>query len=144
MLAGAGLGDINNLVLWNPVVSIEDHVEELTATYQWRLRRSGVTLQETTYQQHTEILGYLFPNLLLQDLKDCDLLGVQRPPAQRILVIEGENRSQGTILARHLEKIVPRVEHQQVPGPSVWRDDERALVPIQTIRAVVSWISEES
>jgi len=146
MMAGAERGDIDGMVLWDPVVSGRVYVEELTALHQDMLRYAHVKpKRRPTGEGRAEVVGFPLTDYMVADLENIDLLAIQQKPASNVLLIEtNETVDQGR-LREYLTSIETRVEYQHFPNPQLWtwiEDFGQILVPHQILQSVISWISE--
>lgn len=146
MMVGAERGDIDGMVLWDPVVSGRAHIAELTALHQGMLQCAHVKLKRRmTGEKHTEILGFPLTDSMLTDLENIDLLAIQQKPANNILVIESNEKAGQKRLREHLKSMDVHVAYQHLPSPQIWvwiEDFGKVLVPHRILQSVVSWISE--
>ena len=146
MMVGAERGDIDGMVLWDPVVSGKAYIKELTTRHQAMLRYAHVkSKRRITGEKPTEILGFPVTDFLVTDLENTDLLAIRERPANNILVIEGNEDAGLGRLREHLKSIDANVEYQHSPSPQLWNFTEnfgKVLVPHQILLSVVSWISE--
>lgn len=144
MMVGAKRGDIEGLVLWDPVVSGSAYIEELTTLHREMQRLSyGKSERCIKGEKHTEILGFPLMDSLLTDLEKIDLLAIRQKPANNMLIIDcNEGASEGQ-LGEHLKRIGAHLEYQHLPSPKIWvQDPYKALVPAQILHSVASWICE--
>ena len=139
LLAAMEQGDIDRLVLWDPIVSGKAYVEELISLHRKML--SEINLEWDPHQRPKELLGFSFTDSMLMDLENLDLHSIRRNPADDILLIESVEARTGS-LSKHLKAIAPGMDYQHIPGPEIWTNEATALVPWQIVQAVVSWISE--
>lgn len=141
MMVGANRGDVEGLVLWDPVVSGSAYIEELTALH-WELQRLSYWKSERgkNGENHTEILGFPLTNSLSTDLEEINLLAIKQRPANNILVIESNDKVGEGQLREHLKRIGAQLEYQHLPSPRIHiQDPYKAHVPNQILQSVVSW-----
>jgi exosortase A-associated hydrolase 2 len=144
MLAGARQGDVESVVLWNPVVSGKKYIQEFSALPLQRKRQQALPsamLSSKGGEQFTEIGGFPFANAFLSDLHGLDLLGVEKPPANNILLIDSNQKASYQELRQRLSLLSPQVQYQHLPSLEVWSNTGTALVPATVVEAAVSWIS---
>ena len=139
LLAASKQGNIDSLVLWDPIVNGTAYVEEMKVLHQKML--SGLNLEWDPHQRPTELLGYPVADSMLKDLENLDLLSIRQQPAHDILVIESVEKARTGSIVKHLVTVAPGTDYQRIPGPEIWTDVATALVPGQTVQAVVSWVS---
>ena len=141
-MVGAQRGDIDGMVLWDPVVAGKLYIEELKHFHRQMLQRAH--LRPGDRDSRTEIAGFVLTNEMISDLNDLDLLRLERKPANRILVVDSRNSRQ-TDLIQHLESLNAMVKQIVLPNPQFWtwvEDFSHILVPHQILQAVLSWMSE--
>jgi pimeloyl-ACP methyl ester carboxylesterase len=144
MLVGAAGGNIDGLVLWDPVVHGAAYLAEITTLHQETLRyftsRPNCLVPEGP---PTEILGFPLPDALRAELASLALLMVDQKPAQHILLIDSQADPRTGQLRDHLQRLGATVQYQHLPGPPLWvRDPYQALVPRPVLQAVGAWLAE--
>jgi pimeloyl-ACP methyl ester carboxylesterase len=146
MAAGAERGDVDGMVLWDPVVSGRAYTAELRAAHRARLWKTHVRpRRRAPHEDQTELLGFPFSDALLGDLEDLDSTTIQRKPADHILVIESNGTASQRPLVEHLQRLDVLVEYQILLQPAFWErqaDFGRVLVPQPILQAMVRWVSE--
>jgi pimeloyl-ACP methyl ester carboxylesterase len=136
--------DIASLVLWDPVVSGESYLEETLgehrdAIYRFHIRPKSVTSEE----RPSEILGFQVSRRLYDAVRALDLLGVQRSPAPKVLIIESHTGEQAERLAEQLTACGAHTSHQHVPCFKLWTESvDKGLVPTPVLTAISDWLSE--
>jgi pimeloyl-ACP methyl ester carboxylesterase len=145
LLAGAERGDIDGLVLWNPITSGRKYVEELITAYQGKARNFFPGLECRSREEgYKEALGFPLPDSMLKDLEKLDLFAIRQKPANKILFIESSDVSDDRRFREHLEGIGVSLRYKRIPGFEPWiaRDDwGQGMVPIKVLQFVLSWIS---
>jgi len=146
MMAGAEQGDIDKMILWDPVISGCAYIKELTALHQDMLRYAHVKpKQQLTGEGHTELLGFPIADSLLTELEHLDLLAIQRRPASDVLLVETNEAMDQGRLREHLVNTKVFVTHQLLPTPELWtwiEDFGQMLVPYSILQSIISWMSE--
>jgi pimeloyl-ACP methyl ester carboxylesterase len=142
LMVGAGRGDIQRMVLWDPVVSGVSYLEELTALHQERVRQSlGRVANGRIGESPAELLGFPVTRLLLADLEKIEISSIETKPASDILILSSSDETLYARVTDHLKRLGARVEHQHLPGPKIWIEKNKTVVPNQMLRAMVAWIS---
>jgi pimeloyl-ACP methyl ester carboxylesterase len=144
MMAGAERGDVEGLVLWDPVVDGRAYIREMTTVHQDVLGPSFSRPKlGTTNGTATEILGFALAHSLLADLESIDLLAIRRRPAKSTLVLESDGGGGARGLSEYLKSTETRLEYQLLPGPRIWLPDREGglLVPAPTLQSIVAWIA---
>lgn len=142
LMAAAEYENIDGLVLWDPVVKGTSYLDELQSLHREMLATAHL---RSELAGQTEILGFLFTDEIITDLKAIDLMAGRRKPANNILVIDSHQKPTQGQLSEHLQKLQAGVKHLHLPNPHFWtwiEDFSHILVPQQILRAVLSWLSE--
>lgn len=144
-LASSGRRDIDSLVLWNPIVSGQAHLDDLLERHATlmatRPRPKGYRPDEPP----TETLGAPLTAALREGLGAIDLTALPGPPAPRVAVVCNEDDPPATALYQHLRQQGAAVELEHQPDSRFWlrQDDiERALVPQASLRLITGWLSQ--
>jgi pimeloyl-ACP methyl ester carboxylesterase len=144
MMVGAERGDVEDMVLWDPVVNGRAYIEDMNGLHE---RALGYTYSASKRRQRMgiemESLGFPLTASLLVDLEKIDLFGIRSKPATNVLVIGTGVDANGAGLSEHLKHTGARVEYQSLQAPSVWMSDSvgNLIVPAQVLKLAVSWIS---
>lgn len=141
-MVGAEHGDVDAMILWDPVINGKTYVEELLMMHQAQMQKYS---SENPGSERTEILGFRVTKTLLEELNRIDLAAMPQKPADAILLIESSDEAVTNNFKNKLENAGVRVTYEHVPSPKIWlRQEEYSLVvPAQSIQAMVSWMSDE-
>lgn len=147
MMAGAERGDIDGIVLWNPIVEGRTYLEELTNLHKQWLRGSFARPQlDPKGRNNREILGFPVTSSMTGVLQSIDLLRLQQKPANNIFILESDKVTGNRQLREHLNGINASLSYEYVPSPKIWikNNDKggKGLVPIAVLQSIVTWISE--
>lgn len=146
MMVAAEEGDVDGLVLWDPVVNGPAHVAELAAAHKEMLAKSLVVPERPMRGPlPTEVLGYPLTHSLAEELERIDLLSVQQRPASNVLIISSHEQDSQRPLEQHLRRLDARVAYQRSPIPDIWEWNEdvgRVILPSEIVQATVDWMSE--
>ena len=146
LLAGARRSDVKSTVLWEPVVNGKDYVHELTALHHhWLLGVKSISKQLGKNNTDFEVLGFPMTDVLRSDLEEIDLLGIQKPPADNILILQSEKKASSLQLGEHLGKLGVNYTYHHLPEQRVWlkgKEMFKSLVPNQTLQRIVQWVTE--
>lgn len=143
-LAAAESGDVDSLVLWEPVVEGGRYLAELAEQHQAWLRGSFARPREG--DPVDERMGFALTRGLAEDLAGLDLARVGPLPLERVLAVEGEGRSPAPALAALAG--AAELEHRALAMPPVWlkvkggEDFSAGVVPNAVLDAVVGWVVE--
>jgi alpha-beta hydrolase superfamily lysophospholipase len=143
ILAGAQRGDVEGLVLWDPVISGKTYVEQLTQLHRETLQRANTPPPSALMKERpTEILGFPLTDSLFTDLIKLDLSAIRQKPANNVLVIKSDPDADEGRFTEHVKSMAAQMEYQHLPGPQLWMEDvNKVLVPNQILNSVVAWIS---
>ena len=141
MTAAAKEGDLESLILWDPIVSGTNYLEASLHLQKETLRFRHKPSYGRKSNGAIEVLGFAFSPFLCADIERIDLLRISQKPAKDVLLIQtGEVAGDG--LDSHLQEIATRFEFQRLEAPPIWLPtaDGSLLVPSRVLQAVVSWI----
>ncbi len=145
MIVAAEQGDVDGLVLWDPVVSGTSHVAELAAAHKEMLAKALVVPERPMRGSlPTEVLGFPLPHTLALELEAIDLLAIQQRPASNVLIISSHEQDAQRPLEQRLRRLDARVAYQRSPIPDIWEWNEdvgRVILPSQIVQATVAWMS---
>lgn len=143
ILVGARRGDVEGIVLWDPVISGKLYVEQLTQMHHETLQHASTPAPSASAKERPrEILGFPLSDSLLADLKKIDLLSIRQKPANNMLVITSDPNADGERFTDHVKRVAARVEYRHLPGPQLWMEDvNKVLVPNPILQSVVAWMS---
>lgn len=141
MMAAAEQGDLESVVLWDPVVNGKSYLEALLHLQKETLRFRHKPNYGRKATGAIEVLGFAFPAFLWAELERIDLLAIAQKPAKNVLLIQTTEVA-GEDLKSHLQKTEARFEFQRLEAPQIWLPtaDGSLLVPSQVLQALVSWI----
>ncbi len=141
-LVGAQCGDIENLVLWEPVLDGKEYVEEELAGHQaWTQHLPKQSEPYSGSNDDSEIRGFPLTNAMRKSVAELDLLGLRKTPARRVLTIEREPTLSAKLLQRQLSQLNADLHYMQVPGREIWRWlPDQAVVPRQTLECITEWL----
>lgn len=139
--------DVDSMVLWNPVVSGGYYLDEITDMHQEWLRGSFAKAQHSKDSYvPLEVLGFVVPEILEQELVNIDLMNLKSSPAKAIQLLETGRQERLLPFLEHLKLLGADVSYNQYPGFDVWikKDDEesKALVPTMVLQRISCWLSE--
>jgi len=144
VMAGADLGNIDSMVVWEPVVDGKAYIGELVTQHQKELKGLIENPRPNGRSERpTELLGFPLTDAMFTDIHNVDLYSVRNKPANRLLVIASEKEAGDGRLREHLNNLGADAEYQHVPDPKIWLHRQRSLVPNEILQSVVSWISED-
>lgn len=146
-LQAAVAGGVDTLVMWDPVRSGLEYLEELRGSQ----RELVASLPGTGRPQGTgagrapdgeELVGFAYRPALVDEL--CSLNASTLSPAvtRRVLLLEtraeGEPAAAG---AAGWPELAERLDARTVTDPRIWREDaDQALVPHESLAAIEEWL----
>lgn len=143
-LVGSDRGDIEHIVLWDPISNGKAYIDELTLRQQEMLQRTHVRPLVNLDRRNTrEFLGFAMTETVLREIEAIDLLALRQQPARHLLIIESHSDDTTSLLREHVKTLASRVVHQRIPIPNAWtwiEDIGTVLVPSQILNSVVSGI----
>jgi len=141
LIAAAGQGDIESLVLWDPVVTGKEYLRELLSVQRELLQSRPKPAKIDNSQHRMEIVGFPLSRFLYGELEKLNLLEITVKPAENILVIQSQPRVGETEWRAHLGQSNSSFEYQHIDAPQTWLPtvDGSLLVPNRILQSVVSW-----
>lgn len=141
-LAARERDDVDSIVLWAPLLEGRSYLRELCALQAELLRLAYVRPEPGTERQAAdEVLGFVLPEPLREEIEALDLLAANGRPAREVLIVD-RDASRAAALERALAAAGARVESRSVPGPGIWlAEPVRGLIPHRTIACIVEWLS---
>jgi len=144
LLAGIKHGGLDGLVLWDPVTSGPEYLDDIIAHENQQLhaspsRESG----NDRGRRPREIVGFPMTEAMYGDLSALDVFGVTRGPASRTLLVDSSDEAIQEKLRAHLEGTGAGLHFEHIPHPKTWTQDPyKTVVPSKIIDAVGRWMSE--
>jgi pimeloyl-ACP methyl ester carboxylesterase len=131
-LAAAGL-DLDQLVLWDPVVSGARFLAEQS-------RGSGGSGLPPEPGQTMSLISFPMTRPLWDEIAAIDLMAPRPCRARRVVLVESDPREPGPTLAEQLTASGVAVGHRYIPREGNWDDMDRlgaALLPRKVLQAIV-------
>ena len=138
----AALAGAQRLVLWEPIVNGHAYLDELK---RWQRKNLLSFLGKVSAHgsAQIEILGFALSDSMVSALEALDLLAAETKPAQQALVVERETSEPTRQLCQRLQAQGTAIVYQQIDAPQLWTENvDKALVPQQTLEAIVAWIKQ--
>ncbi len=132
---------IDSVVLWDPIRSGADYLDELKKLHAGMLRYAHV-LPRPGGPDGLEILGFPINEALIAELGDFDLDSIDASPGKRVLVIESNDSVEQGPLTERLKGLGAEVQRESFSNPHLWvwtEDFGKMHVPHQILRTIVSW-----
>ena len=146
MMAGVSRGDIDSIVIWDPVINGATYLSELRHLHDEWLRGSfAKTQQGHQHGNHSEVLGFPITDSMKEELTDINLLTLGEKPANNVFIVTSNEATENKLLGEHLERINAKPNYEYISAPKVWikNDDgnSKGLVPIPILKSIINWIS---
>jgi len=148
--SAAKRGDVDTLVLWDPVVDGNGYLAEIRDYHRLHARQIEVeaisvqtrdTHQPEAHQE--EVVGYPLTAAMADDLGTLDLTRLPQLSARQILVVATDNEPAGQRLTERFTQLGCRSTLLRFEEPKLWRlEPYQAVVPHQNVQAVISWMAK--
>jgi alpha/beta superfamily hydrolase len=147
MMAGTCRGDIDSIVIWDPIIDGAMYLNELMRLHDEWLRGSFAKTQlYNNHGDHCEAMGFPITNSMREELTNINLLTLERRPANSIFIVASNEVTENKLLGEHLERISVKQSYEYIPASKVWiknRDETgKGLVPIPILKSIITWISK--
>ncbi len=138
------IGDLENVVLWDPVVFGSRYLDRLRARHQQFLHdRSQLDGAGADADERDGVLGLPLTAELCADLVSIDLTALRGHPGHRVFMVVCERSPECEELIRHLKEAGTDLVCEHIPGWRIWEQDvlwSRELVPTGVIQRIASWL----
>jgi uncharacterized protein len=142
--AAAERGDVDSLVLWDPVIRGPDYREQLRALQEEAIRFGYMELPSNNGDAGIpeEVLGFPYTPGIAEDLTHVDLASIGATVAARVLLIESSDPPGLEALCARLAGSAQLFEHRHLAERRVWMDEpSRGIVPFHLIEEIVGWLT---
>ncbi|MCH7682074.1 alpha/beta fold hydrolase [candidate division KSB1 bacterium] len=147
-LAGSERNDVDSIVLWDPVVSGKDYVEELLKMHQeWAENNLPDPNFASKNNGCIEIMGFPLTSRLGSGLEGINLLNIEKQIANKIYMIESGKMKTNGLLNHHLKSLTKAFDFRHIPGSKNWTESpglDPLSVPSEILQSIVSWTTEAS
>ena len=129
--------DLEQVLLWDPVVSGARFVEHVMA-------RHGV---ESAAPGTIGVDGFPLTDAMRRGLQSIDLMEAAAPGARELMVVVSEERDDYTGLRKRLEERRVKARYAHIPSAGNWDEIDKfgsALLPQQIIQGIVACLAGES
>ena len=144
-MLGADRGDIEHMVLWDPVVDGAEHIAEISNRHDDMLRRAQVASGARSDTAVRELLGFAISDVALRQLETIDLLAISEAPATHVYLVETRSSHTASALRERFGALGSECVSELIPQPNAWtwiEDPGTVLVPSQLVGSIVRWVSE--
>jgi pimeloyl-ACP methyl ester carboxylesterase len=134
--------DVAGLVAIAPVVTGKAWLREINAL-QIALGHAPPPPGRAPAEGIEESVGFVLTAETRASLASIDLLGVPRPPAQEILLLDRDDLAPNARLVERLRTLGAQVEHCRVPGyVEMMLDPHDAVVPERMLATTAAWLND--
>lgn len=145
MMAGMSRGDIDSIVIWDPVIDGAMYLRELRCLHDDWLRGSfAKTRQDHQHSDLCEVLGFPMTDSMKKECTNINLLTLDRKPTNNVFIVTSNEVTENRLLKEHLEHINVKPHYKYISAPKVWiknNGDSKGLVPIPILKGIINWIS---
>lgn len=138
-LAGRGRADLDQLVLWDPVVRGSEYIGEVLGLGHGHRMDPG-----SNGAGEVGIGGFALTPAFRREIEAIDLTTGERPSVRQVVLVVSEDRPRYALLRDHLGALGTPVAYHHIPSGGDWADAERlgaALLPQAIIQGIVSSLS---
>ncbi len=144
-LVASQRNDIDQLVLWDPILDGKGYLEEQSASHRaWLARRAELGWDPPKQDDEvSQVLGFPLTNGMRKTLEEIDLLKLSKHPARDVLIIRADENEGARHLEAHLRVLDCDVEYQCLPEAKIWLHltMSQRVVPVQTLELIVAWLA---
>lgn len=145
-LAGARLGAVGHMVLWDPVIDGRQHLQgRLESHDRWAGKQVWGQRQVAAAGRDVECLGFPLSPTLQADKRGLDLLSLKSRPAERVLLLASTDQPVFADYRQRLEGLGATVDQQSLDWPEFWAGSETLadvlMPPVPILQAIVAWVS---
>jgi pimeloyl-ACP methyl ester carboxylesterase len=139
-LTAAGRRDVDRIVLWDPVVSGAEYLEELAALQRaWLVDRMGP--RAPVPDESAELIGFPLTLDAREQIRRMAIVPMKSTRARAVSLFVSEELAPYHRLRAELEALQAPVTYRVVPGDGAWRDGElihKTLLPHAMVRAIAA------
>lgn len=143
-VAGKRRKDINALALWDPIMSGDEYLLELTRSPSSRpLVEEKLTTKASGANCGHEIRGFPLAEKMAQEFRSinlCSLLPVL--PARTLIVVSDTGQSLDVLASASAERSPGSPTVEQIVSPPAWLEDRysgAAIIPVKILQRIVEW-----
>ena len=143
MASAAQSGNVDTIILWDPVLSGREYLQALTAQHQTFLRIHKLEEEPLSHEGTSELSGFPILESMAIDLDKLDLLSFRNKAANRVLLIDSSLEASSARLIPHLERTGTVVEYRHVPDQTKKNyDNQIERVSMGVIQSIISRMTE--
>jgi len=133
------------LILWDPVLSGQDYLDEQYAFHHHWLSGSFAKPNASS-SQYLEILGFPLPISVKDQLQRLNLAKSNIPRCENILLVQTSAGTNSETLHEYLANRGAKCCYRYIPAPSIWvkqnSDVSKGLVPTKVLNEITAWITD--
>lgn len=142
-LAARGRTDVENLVLWEPVIKGGVYLQQLSEMHErWLSNNLPESNREPQQNGAFEVIGFPITPQLRKEIENIDLMSLQERIAKRVCVFDSSQSPDNKNLVTELITCAETVDYQHIPGSENWSESgglDPLLIPNQILQSIVSW-----
>ncbi len=142
ILSARRRSDIDRIVLWEPIVHGQEHVEQHMARHRSWLQFDRCRAEDST---DNEALGFPFTDSLMREISELDLSIQDENEPDKVLQLFHDERSKRR--GRQLKGLGNRVEQQIISSPDFWLGRtafDQPLVSKSNVESIVRWLTRDA
>lgn len=142
MLATNTRSDLDNIVLWEPIVQGAAHIEQHLSRHREWLRLGRCRRENST---NNEALGYPLTDALIREISALDLVDHSNTRSERILQLFHNDKRMKK--GQGIRDLGAKVEQQMISSPDFWLGRtafDQPLVSKTVVELIVRWLTGET
>jgi pimeloyl-ACP methyl ester carboxylesterase len=145
-LAASGRKDIDNIVLWEPILVGSKYLDELSVLHEnWLSEFIPGKPEKIQDYRSSEILGMPFTPQMKEKLEKINLMKISCRLAENVLILENSQNGIGDPDTTFFKGWGARIDQRTIGKVDAWSGNagmETVMVPGEVLNLIVSWISE--
>jgi len=141
-------GDVESLLLWEPILDGKGYIEELRSLHKAWLRDQLFPELRTTDQKKepAEIIGFPLTERIQRSLESIQLSSLDRITAKHVLILRSRKVKSDLPLLESLRASGTTADYLEVATSDLWLQSDaldRVVVPNEVLGAMTTWMSEK-
>lgn len=143
MAAAAQSEKVETLILWDPVLSGREYLQELSAQHQTYISTNNLVDEPFANAGTAELSGFSIPESMVTEIDELDITSVKRKAANRVLIFDNSLEPSSDKLIPYLERLDTLVEYRHIPDQTKNNyDNQIERVSMEVIQSIVSRMTE--
>lgn len=130
---------IGDLVLWNPVLTGADLLEQWSTI---QSKHNQLLGYDSETPELTEVMGITLSPTLLDEIRVLEMQPLHRKEG-RILVLDNLNNEAINTFTADAETKGTNISQKIIEDPEVWQQSGEGIVPSASINIILQWLSDE-